>query len=83
MFKKFLTILSLLFLSTQVLAQSYPNKQIRFVIPFPPGGATDIIGRIISMELSKTLGQQVVADNRGGSSGNIGADIVAKSPNDG
>jgi len=53
------------------------------VIPFPPGGATDIIGRIISMELTKTLGQQVVADNRGGSSGNIGADIVAKSPSDG
>ena len=53
------------------------------MIPFPPGGATDIIGRIISMELTKTLGQQVVADNRGGSSGNIGADIVAKSPSDG
>jgi tripartite-type tricarboxylate transporter receptor subunit TctC len=66
-----------------VFAQNYPNKQIRFVIPFPPGGATDIIGRIISMELTKTLGQQVVVDNRGGSSGNIGADIVAKSPNDG
>jgi len=83
MLKKILTISCLLLISTHLFAQSYPNKSIRFVIPFPPGGATDIIGRIISMELTKTLGQQVVADNRGGSSGNIGADIVAKSPNDG
>jgi len=83
MFKKILIICSFLLISPHLLAQNYPNKPIRFVIPFPPGGATDIIGRIISMELTKTLGQQVVADNRGGSSGNIGADIVAKSPNDG
>jgi len=83
MLKKILIICSFLLISPHLLAQNYPNKPIRFVIPFPPGGATDIIGRIISMELTKTLGQQVVADNRGGSSGNIGADIVAKSPNDG
>ena len=83
MFKKILIICSFLLISPHLLAQNYPNKPIRFVIPFPPGGATDIIGRIISMELTKTLGQQVVADNRGGSSGNIGADIVAKSPNAG
>jgi len=83
MFKKILIICSFLLISPHLLAQNYPNKPIRFVIPFPPGGATDIIGRIISMELTKTLGQQVVADNRGGSSGNIGADIVAKSPSDG
>ena len=83
MFKKILIICSFLLISPHLLAQNYPNKPIRFVIPFPPGGATDIIGRIISMDLTKTLGQQVVADNRGGSSGNIGADIVAKSPNDG
>ena len=63
--------------------KNYPDKQIRIVIPFPPGGATDVIGRIMAQELSKSLGQQVVPDNRSGDSGNIGADLVAKSPADG
>ena len=63
--------------------KAYPDKQVRLVIPFPPGGATDVIGRIMAQELSKSLNQQVVADNRAGDSGNIGADIVAKSPADG
>ena len=76
-------------LSSNIYAQSsaaiknYPDKQVRMVIPFPPGGATDVIGRIMAQELSKTLNQQVVPDNRGGDSGNIGADIVAKSSPDG
>lgn len=59
--------------------KNYPDKPIRLVIPFPPGGATDVIGRIMAQELSKTIGQQVVPDNRAGDSGNIGADMVAKS----
>ena len=63
--------------------KAYPDKQVRLVIPFPPGGATDVIGRIMAQELSKSLNQQVVADNRAGDSGNIGADMVAKSPADG
>jgi len=63
--------------------KAYPDKQVRLVIPFPPGGATDVIGRIMAQELSKSLNQQVVADNRAGDSGNIGADVVAKSPADG
>lgn len=63
--------------------KNYPDKPIRLVIPFPPGGATDVIGRIMAQELSKSLNQQVVPDNRAGDSGNIGADLVAKSPADG
>ena len=63
--------------------KNYPDKPIRLVIPYPPGGATDVIGRIMAQELSKTIGQQVVPDNRAGDSGNIGADMVAKSAPDG
>jgi len=77
-------------LSTPLLGQTnntaiknYPDKPIRLVIPYPPGGATDVIGRIMAQELSKSLNQQVVPDNRAGDSGNIGADMVAKSPADG
>ncbi|MBU3617077.1 tripartite tricarboxylate transporter substrate binding protein [Polynucleobacter sp. JS-Polo-80-F4] len=63
--------------------KSYPDKPIKLVIPYPPGGATDVIGRIMAQELSKSLNQQVIPDNRAGDSGNIGADMVAKSPADG
>ena len=76
-------------MNAPVIAQSnsalknYPDKPIRLVIPYPPGGATDVIGRIMAQELSKTLNQQVVPDNRAGDSGNIGADMVAKAPADG
>ena len=63
--------------------KNYPDKPIRLVIPYPPGGATDVIGRIMAQELTKTLNQQVIPDNRAGDSGNIGADMVAKAPADG
>ena len=64
-------------------AQTYPTKPVRMVIPFPPGGTTDITGRIAAQKLSEALGQQVVPDNRPGAAGNIGAEQVAKSPADG
>ena len=67
----------------QALAQAWPNKPIRLVVPFPPGGPTDILGRAVGAKLGELLGQPVIIDNRGGAGGGIGADNVAKSPPDG
>jgi tripartite-type tricarboxylate transporter receptor subunit TctC len=64
-------------------AQSYPNRPVRLVVPYPPGGPTDLIGRATADLLSKRLGQQVIVDNRGGAATVIGAEIVARAPNDG
>lgn len=64
-------------------AQEYPAKQIRLVLPFPAGGGSDIIARVVAQKLTGALGQAVVVDNRAGASGNIAAEIVAKSPADG
>src|SRR4051812_19045091 len=64
-------------------AQTYPAKTVRFIIPFPPGGPTDIMGRLASQRLTEAWGVQVVADNRAGAGGNIGAELCAKSPPDG
>jgi tripartite-type tricarboxylate transporter receptor subunit TctC len=65
------------------LAQSYPTKSVRLILPFPPGGPTDITGRAIAQKLSEQIGQSVVPDNRPGAAGNIGLEIAAKSPPDG
>lgn len=64
-------------------AQAWPAKPLRLVIPFPAGGATDIIGRLLAQKLGAALGQQVVIDNKPGAGGTIGADLVAKAPPDG
>ena len=63
--------------------QPYPAKSVRFIIPFPPGGPTDILGRLAADALSKSTGVQFVADNRPGAGGNIGTELCAKSPADG
>jgi len=65
------------------LAQEYPAKQIRLVVSFPAGGGSDLVARIVAQKLAGALGQPVVPDNRAGASGNIAAEIVAKSPADG
>lgn len=64
-------------------AQSYPSKQLRMVVAFPPGGPIDIVARMITPKLAEAMGQSVIVDNRGGAGGTIGVDNVAKSPPDG
>jgi tripartite-type tricarboxylate transporter receptor subunit TctC len=64
-------------------AQVYPQRPIRFVVPFPAGGFSDVTGRVMAQKLSEALGQPIISDNRPGASGNIGADIVAKATPDG
>ncbi|MBY0269459.1 MAG: tripartite tricarboxylate transporter substrate binding protein [Burkholderiales bacterium] len=72
-----------LFLPVSVLAQKYPERPVRVVIVFPPGGSNDVVGRIVFQKVAEITGQQFVIDNRGGAAGQIGSEIVAKSPADG
>ena len=69
--------------STAVMAQTYPSKPIKLIVPFPAGGTTDIVARIVAQRMSETMGQPVVVDNKGGAGGAIGADLVAKAAPDG
>jgi tripartite-type tricarboxylate transporter receptor subunit TctC len=79
--KRFLFLLTLI--PTLVLGQAYPNKPVKMIIPFAPGGASDFVGRIFQPRLSEILGQQIIIENRAGASGNIGLEAAAKSPPDG
>ena len=65
------------------LAQVYPSRPIRFIVPYPPGGGTDVVARIMNEALAADLGQPIIIDNRGGAAGNVGTDIAAKSSADG
>jgi tripartite-type tricarboxylate transporter receptor subunit TctC len=70
-------------LASVAAAQGYPTRPVRLIIPFPPGGSNDIVGRMIAAQLGDRLGQQVVVDNRGGAGGTIGTELAAKSQADG
>ena len=78
-----LLVLASMLGNVNAVAQSYPAKPIRLVVPYPPGGPLDIMARAIGQKLTEAWGQAVVVDNRAGAGGNIGADLVAKSPADG
>jgi len=80
--KIFIAVAGLAFV-LDVTAQTYPAKPIRLMVPFPPGGSTDIVARIVAQKLSSQLGQGVVIENRGGAGGTLGTAVVAKAPADG
>jgi len=75
--------LTMLVVAKSVEAQNYPSRTVRIVVPFPAGGPADALGRVLADQLSKTWGQPVIVENRGGASGNIGAALVARSAPDG
>src|SRR6185437_1386942 len=65
------------------VAQTYPSKPIRVIVPYPPGGTSDILARLIGAKLTESWGQQIIADNRAGANGNIGAELMARAAPDG
>ncbi len=73
----------MLALAAPAMAQDYPSKPVRLIIPFPPGGSNDVVGRMIALQLSDRLGKQVVVDNRGGAGGVIGTEAAANAAPDG
>src|SRR5262245_18813216 len=78
-------LMALLFVTAagSAAAQHFPSKPMRLVLPFPPGGPTDILGRTLAQKMGEGLGQTMVADNRPGAGGNLGIEIAAKAPPDG
>src|SRR6516162_1401289 len=84
--RQFLTILggaALMSPVTASAADTFPNRPIRLIVPYPPGGGTDIVGRLLGEKLRASLGQPIVVDNRGGAGGVLGTEVVAKAVPDG
>src|SRR6476661_6833957 len=82
-FPRFAVLFVTLLATSSFAQQSYPNKPIRLIVPYPPGGPTDIIGRLTASVLTKRLSENVVVDNRGGAATAIGAEMAARAPADG
>jgi tripartite-type tricarboxylate transporter receptor subunit TctC len=78
-----LLFLSLIFANQPAQADTYPNKPIRWIVPWPPGGGADVLARLLATKVSEGLGQQIIIDNRGGAAGNIGAQVAAQAAPDG
>jgi tripartite-type tricarboxylate transporter receptor subunit TctC len=83
MFQVMASSLTLLTVAANVQAQTYPSKTIKIIVPAPPGGAIDLIARVVGDKLSTSMGQPVIIDNKPGASNNLGTDVLAKSPADG
>jgi tripartite-type tricarboxylate transporter receptor subunit TctC len=80
---KFWSVLGVLLALTAPAAAEYPDHPVRMIIPFPPGGSNDVVGRLVARQLSVKLGQQVVVDNRAGAGGVLGTELAVKEPPDG
>src|SRR4030081_747385 len=78
-----IAVVSLLVLTVQVTAENYPDRVVRIVNPFPPGGSVDVMARLLAQKLSENTGQQFIVETRAGAGGNVGAESVAKSDPDG
>ena len=78
-----MAILSVLVLPATVSAQNYPNKPIRLIVGYAPGGGSDIMGRLIAPHITKALGQPIVVENKPGAAQNVAAELVARAPKDG
>src|SRR6185436_3954545 len=81
--KRLVAVLCALFLAGNCLAQDYPSKPVRFIVPYAPGGSSDILARTLGQKLAESLGQQFVVDNRPGAGSMVGTDAAAKSAPDG
>src|SRR5947207_219139 len=81
--RKVVLLVAALFASSIAVAQDWPAKPVRFIVPYPPGGGTDVIARIMQTRLSEQLGQAIVIENRGGAGGALGTEAAAKSAPDG
>jgi tripartite-type tricarboxylate transporter receptor subunit TctC len=82
-FMQFFALCGAVLVSASVAAQGYPGKPVRIIVPFAPGGATDIVTRVVAQKLNEIWGQQVIVDNRAGAGGNIGGELAARSAPDG
>ncbi|HWP90359.1 MAG TPA: tripartite tricarboxylate transporter substrate-binding protein, partial [Burkholderiales bacterium] len=76
-------VLALIAWGAPATAQSYPAKSVRIIVPYPPGGGTDLAARLIAQKLTESLGKPVLVENRAGANGNIGTDAMAKAAADG